>query len=1018
MNKIGKSIANLWPAVRISFVLALITASVLLVADLLGYAPDQTQMELKQRKQISESFAIQFSTLASVEKSKTIRKILSQIVSRNDDLLSAGFRDKAGRLLFEVGPHQQQWNDYQSDKSTTTHVLVPMYKGKTTFGTIELRFKPLNYEDGLNIFNHSIYKLVLFVLVFGFFGFLVFILRTLRQIDPSSVVPERVNAAFDTLSEGVLILDHKEQIVLANTNFSVMLDRTTDSLLGVKVSELNWKMRDDDAGEILYPWLLTLESGESILGEVLVLSTQDNTDRTLVVNCAPIRDVQGKQQGVLLTFDDVTELEVQKDQLQVMVSDLEVSQKEVQRQNKELHFLATRDPLTGSLNRRSFNELFAEHFTKARKNQEELCCIMVDIDHFKRVNDNYGHAVGDDVIKLLADILESSTRDVDVVGRYGGEEFCIVLPGLTIEDAVLVAERMRLRIKDESEKTFTSGPRVTASLGVSSILDHARDPAHLNDLADQALYTAKQTGRNRVIKWTPDSEKQTELQTPPEELHQEITDQTLSPENSVFVNEIDRLKVQIKQLENTATNFSEQLHKEQNYDNLTGLPNETLFYDRLLQAIDRSSRHGQLSAVLAVDINLFSQVNKIYGRAKADEMFKQLSDRLSHILRKTDTVTVFSFEPNDLTISRLAGDQFGVLITDLEDRLAVTWVVQRIFEEMSSPIEIEGQQIFISSKIGISVYPDDASTADDLLDHSNAAKHFAKKQQGQHQFQFYNHQMQQNSIKQIKLEIEMRRAIKNEEWLLYYQPKMDIATGKIKGVEALIRWNHPKRGVLSPYEFIDFAEKRGFILDIGEWVIREACRQAKVWKDAGYDIKVAVNLSVIQLRQKNFANQVLDILKEAELPPKNLELEVTETLLMDNIETAVSTLNRLHCRGIHISIDDFGTGYSSLSYLKQLPINTLKIDRAFIIDIVTDNYDKNIVRTVISMAHGMDLQVVAEGVETVEQFNLLRDMSCDEIQGYLLAKPVVASEIPDLLQQSGKCMALNLRSEDSIISES
>jgi len=232
-----------------------------------------------------------------------------------------------------------------------------------------------------------------------------------------------------------------------------------------------------------------------------------------------------------------------------------------------------------------------------------------------------------------------------------------------------------------------------------------------------------------------------------------------------------------------------------------------------------------------------------------------------------------------------------------------------------------------------------------------------------------------------------------------YQPKMNIKTNKIKAVEALIRWNHPDRGILSPFEFIDFAEERGLIVEIGSWVLFTACRQTKIWSDKGLDIKVAVNLSAIQLQQENLSDQVFDVIKQTQIKPQQLELEVTETMLMDNVDIAINTLNRLHSRGISISIDDFGTGYSSLGYLKKLPVDTLKIDRVFITDIMTDGYDKNIVKTIISMAHGLNLMVIAEGVETQDQFDLLQDMACDEIQGYLLSKPVDAESATQLLEQ-------------------
>ncbi len=997
MSLVSQSVATFWPAFRISLVLTLITVSLVLSADFFGIAPSRTQYELESRKQLSESMAILFSAMASENDLKKVRTVLSKVVTREDELLSAGFRMNSGNLLFEIGSHTKLWGDYKYNKSTSTHVLVPVFRDRKALGVIELRFSELLSLQGLSVFKNPTYQLILFIFIFGFMSFLFFMLRTLRQIDPAAVIPDRVNAAFDTLSEGVVILDDKEQIVLANKAFSELLDRDTAKLLGNKLSDLNWKTASDEAGDILYPWLIALSAGESSVGDMLVLDVAVKDSHTLAVNCAPILDSKNSQQGVLLTFDDVTEVELQKQQLQATVLELESSEKEIQRKNKELHYLATRDPMTGCLNRRSFNEMFAENFVHARSHDKELTCIMVDIDHFKLVNDNYGHGVGDEVIKMLAGVLLSSTRDEDIVSRYGGEEFCIILPGIDIDEAVSIAERIRLKIKKDSVANFEAGPHITASLGVSSIYDHAKDPAELNDQADQALYVAKETGRNRVISWASKNAVEIEYDSKDEDRTDDKKRIPLSGHASQ-AEEIKQLQIQIRQLENAASDVSEQLLNQQNFDKLTGLPSQTFFYDRLKQAIDRADRQNQLSAVLVIHFDLFAQANNSYGLDIAEKMFGTLSDRISSIFRKTDTIAIVNFNVEDVTVSRFEGDEFGILLPDLEDHMMVTWTVKRIFDALSKPISFEDKEVSVTCSIGVSVFPEDARSAEELLSHANTAKSFESKDYSKNSFQFYNASMQEKSLKQLDLEAEIKRAIKNEEWELYYQPKVDISTHIIKGMEALIRWNHPKRGLLSPFEFIDFAEERGLIVEIGEWVLRTACKQAKIWSDKGFDLKVAVNLSSIQLYQSRLSSQILEVIKEAGINPQQLELEVTETMLMVNLETAVKTLNRLHCSGITISIDDFGTGYSSFGYLKHLPIDVLKIDRLFVKDLMTDDYDKNIVNTIISMAHGMDLKVIAEGVETLEQHKLLQQMHCNEVQGYLFSKPINVERATKLLE--------------------
>jgi diguanylate cyclase (GGDEF)-like protein/PAS domain S-box-containing protein len=507
MNKLTKKASHLLPAMRISFALVLLTVSLLFIADLAGFTPDERQAELRARKIISESLAVEFSILG-VSAEAQFYRFLEIIVNRDDTILTAGIRTNDGNLVFQVGNHAEQWGNYHSQKSTATHILVPVLKDGKTWRTVELKFAPLGSSIFPDIMGSSIYKLVLFILIFGFFAYLFFILRTLRQLDPSAVVPERVNAAFDTLTEGVLILDEEEQIVLANKAFAEKLGRTPDSLLGIKAIELGWKDKPGQTSRINLPWTKAIQSGEASMGYHLDLSVSSGLVRKFVVNCAPIFGDHHTAQGVLITFDDVTVLEQKNIELSSLIAQLETAQIEVTQQNKELHFLATRDPLTGCLNRRSFYEAFGIEFAKAKKEGIELSCIMVDIDHFKLVNDNYGHAMGDEIIQLLANILHSNSRKDDLVGRYGGEEFCLVLPGLSADHALSVAERIRLSVMNESSKIYEqAGLIVTASLGVASIFDHAENPAELNNQADKALYVAKESGRNRVIRWHPSQEK-------------------------------------------------------------------------------------------------------------------------------------------------------------------------------------------------------------------------------------------------------------------------------------------------------------------------------------------------------------------------------------------------------------------------------------------------------------------------------------------------------------------------------
>jgi diguanylate cyclase (GGDEF)-like protein/PAS domain S-box-containing protein len=624
MNKLRKSVGVLLPAMRISFALAMLTACILLGAEMIGFTPDEDKLRLETRKQVSESLAIQFAMLDPTRDIKRLERLVNLVAKRNPSILSTGIRKESGLLVFKSANHDLLWQGFEGGKSTSSHVLVPLLQKGKLWGNVELRFEALKSDSFFGFIEKGIFKLVVFCLLIGFFVYLVFMLRTLRQLDPSAVIPERVNAAFDTLSEGVMIVDEDEQILLTNKAFSDKIGRDPFSLLGGKASELNWERVSKRKSGTELPWLDVLKTGKASIGAQFNLKSKDGNTFKFAINASPILSPEGKTQGVLITLDDITEIEERNVQLQSMVQRLEKTQAQVKEQNKELSYLATRDSLTGCLNRRAFSEQFELLFNASIEDGSELCCIMVDLDHFKLVNDNFGHAIGDEVIKLLAEILKANTRKDDLVARYGGEEFCLVLPGMPLDVAVKVAERIRLRVKDESTKRYENGPRVTASLGVASMHDNPTDQGNLNHLADEALYAAKQTGRNRVVSWAAMTADEGQTEVVVAENSQE----------SEAGSSVANLQHRIAELENMASEFSSELEYSKSYDSLTGLPNQVLFYDRIHQAIERGCRHDQLAAVLIIDIDMFSQINATLGRSGGDELLKKVAYRLNSIVRK------------------------------------------------------------------------------------------------------------------------------------------------------------------------------------------------------------------------------------------------------------------------------------------------------------------------------------------------------------------------------------------------
>jgi diguanylate cyclase (GGDEF)-like protein/PAS domain S-box-containing protein len=441
----------------------------------------------------------------------------------------------------------------------------------------------------------------------------------------------------------------------------------------------------------------------------------------------------------------------------------------------------------------------------------------------------------------------------------------------------------------------------------------------------------------------------------------------------------------------------EQIYFMANHDALTGLPNRALLEDRLTQAILYAERYNRWVTVVFIDLDNFKPVNDTLGHNAGDTLLKTVANRLSGCLRAHDTVV------------RLGGDEFVVVLFDQPADIAlVSQTIQRLREAVTEPVELDGHRLTVTASIGVANSPKDGETAATLLANADAAMYHAK-ELGRGGFQFYSPDLNLSAHKNLVLQQEVRDAIARSEFILLYQPEVNLTSGEIFAVEALIRWNHPTRGVISPIEFIPLAEETGLIVSIGDWVLHEACRQNKAWQDAGLPPKVvSVNVSARQFREKNLVARVIHALEESSLEGRYLQLEVTESLIMRDVEAAVRVMKELQALGVQIAIDDFGTGYSSLSALKAFPAVQLKIDRSFIKDIIKDANDQAVATTVIELARKLNLRVIAEGVETAEQVVFLRDHNCEEMQGYYFCKPVTAPEVEKLLQAGGTTDALRL----------
>ena len=441
-----------------------------------------------------------------------------------------------------------------------------------------------------------------------------------------------------------------------------------------------------------------------------------------------------------------------------------------------------------------------------------------------------------------------------------------------------------------------------------------------------------------------------------------------------------------------------EIHRLAYYDSLTGLPNRVLFKDRVTQAIAHARRYRYHLAVLFLDLDRFKLINDTLGHNVGDLLLKHLADRLSESIRHSDSIGRSTETAQTHELARLGGDEFTVLLTNLKDVQDASKVARRILEGLAQPFLVSGHEIFVTVSVGIAIFPADGDSVDMLLKNSDTAMYHAK-EQGRNNFQYYSNAMNAAANERLMLEREVRHATEREEFVVYYQPQIDLRSGRIMGAEALVRWQHPQRGLLAPGEFLQAASDTGMIRTIDEWVLRTACRQNRAWQQRGLAVpSVSINVSNSLFHGSTLLKAVEAAFAETGLTPDRLELELTESIAMRNVDTSITVLQQLKAMGVQLAIDDFGTGYSSLSYLQRLPVNRVKIDQSFVRELLSRVQPVPIVRAIIAMAHSLQLEVLAEGVEEETQRSILLAEGCDQAQGYLFGRPMPAAEFEKLLR--------------------
>lgn len=429
------------------------------------------------------------------------------------------------------------------------------------------------------------------------------------------------------------------------------------------------------------------------------------------------------------------------------------------------------------------------------------------------------------------------------------------------------------------------------------------------------------------------------------------------------------------------------LQRLAHYDSLTGLPNRVLFQDRLKQALVLAQRHNKMVILMLLDLDRFKNVNDTMGHGFGDRVLVEVAERLKNNLRTSDTA------------ARLGGDEFVLLLPSMTNTHGAITVAQNILKDFSKPLSIDGREVFLTASVGVSTYPNDCDTPEKLLRNADMALHYAK-ERGKNHFRFYSHEMNKLAVRRQRLEHILRMSMSRELFLLYYQPILDISTGNIAGIEALLRWRHPVHGVMSAANLIPVAEETGLIVEIGDWVLRRVCEQVNKWNDLGFKgLRTAINVSARQLKQRGSADAMVRILEQSLTDPSLVEFELTESVIMGDAEENIEIFRRLKDHGIKLSIDDFGTGYSSLSYLSKLPVDNVKIDGSFIKQLSANTYEDALVRAIVEVAHSRNLRVIAEGVENRSQLRQLRLNKCDEVQGFLISRPLPEIRMTELLRK-------------------
>ncbi|MEL6750911.1 MAG: EAL domain-containing protein, partial [Pseudomonadota bacterium] len=886
------------PTLWLSFGLATLTLALALTGYVLGLMPDGYRAELDARAKVAEALAVQLADAANRNDTVTLENTISSVVERNDDVFSAALRKADGEIVLSAGDHATHWVDLEEGKSTPTHVAVPLQGKEGLQGTIELSFGPASNAKRILGVPATLLAFMGFLAAAGMFAYFMLLRRALKQLDPSRVIPERVQKAFDTLAEGVIIIDERERIMMVNRAFATMHDGHADGTgpaIGTKINQMAWRMVDGRALAGGYPWYMAVREGKERSEDALSLRTLDGNVHTMRVSATVIANEKEKPLGAIVTLNDMTVLNRSEDRLARTKETLTGLAEREKQLAIELEFHETRDPVSGCLRRRVWFDRLRDMLEA-----EELpvSVLSIDLDDFGALNRAYGHSAGDRLLVAVGKSLDTTIGEQGAVSRFSADQFCIALPATDSAKSALMAQTLRDAIAACGEGILPNDVRLTASIGIAAADARGFSAHALLDRAEEATQTASVKGGDRIVDWVSGIAAKRTVEDP----------RPATPAPTVA---------------ETTSGFG-----------------YTAYMNGLTSAVANARRNGRKTAALQISIDSWGYLSEALGDKASGSLLQAVRRRIKQALRQGDDV---------MSVAN-TGSLF-VTVNDFDTLEKLEWIAAELTARMRAPFAVSGQDIYLATSMGIASYPDDGGKASILIANAAAAMRRACDDHVAEGYRFYSADMSRASRDRLNIEAGIREALERNEFLLNFQPIVDLQTGALSAAECLLRCSNERLKGVYMDAIIDTAEQSSLIAQIDDFVLKTALAQMQAWDEAGLHLpKISINISANQLTDRAFMDGVFEQIAEAPFAASRVQIEVTETARLDDVSVAAEQLKRLQQLGVLIALDDFGTGQASLTYLQRLHPDVIKIDRSFITGVHTNHANATLVSAMTVMA--------------------------------------------------------------------